>query len=122
MTTENYIRIELFFQPGPTLSAKIMRHLSPRTFTKIVTSLPMEGPIRRVGGFIMALLNLNAPFDKTKDFFEKGEIAYQPKTGAICIATERTQAVGMAPLGNVEDIELLSDIGTGGWLRIRRLQ
>ena len=119
---ENNFRIEMSFQPGPKLSAVIMRHLSPRTFTKIVTSLPMEGAVRREGTLIVALLNLAASFDKTKNVFEKGEIAYRPKNGALCIVCETTEDIEMVPIGKVEEIELLSRIGHSGWLRVRRLQ
>lgn len=122
LTLENYCRIEMSFQPGPSVTAVMMRHLSPRTFTKLINSLPIEGAIRREGPLIIALLNLAAHFDKTKDSFERGEIAYDPKNMSLCIVVEQAKGIEMVPIGKINEVELLNSIGRTGWLSIRRIQ
>lgn len=100
----------------------MMRHLSPRTFTRLVNSLPLEGVTKKEGSVIFGLLNIDAPFDKTKDDFQAGELAYDPRNRALCVFAEKREGLKMVPLGKVDDPDLLRDVRDRAWLRIGRIQ
>jgi len=120
MLPQNQAGILLSFQPGPSVRAVMSRHLAPRTFSKVLGSLPLEGAVSVVGNVAIMLVNLTAPVDKVKDVFETGEIAYEPRQRALCIVLQRLEGTPMAPLGKVEDVTAISRIGQG-WVEIRQV-
>ncbi len=116
------MRIKLHFQPGPEMTGTIMRHLSPRTFTRFVNSLPLQGATKREGPMILGLVNIDAPFDKTKEDFQAGELAYDPRSRALCVFAENGGMLKMVPLGKIDDPSLLRYVRDGAWLLVGRIQ
>ena len=119
MASPNQAPILLVFQSGLTMKANLMRHLAPRAFSKVVSSLPLRGAMSRRGEVAVILVNLVAPADKTKSSFDAGEIAYDPRLRAICVTLSRTQGVSMAALGEIEDKGTLSVVRDRDWVELR---
>ena len=107
--------ILLSFQSGHSVQLQLSRHLAPRVFSGVVDHLPLEGALSLKGDVAVLLVNLAVPIDKAKTNFEMGEVAYDPRLRAVCLALKRLRGVSMAPLGEVKDETALSGMKDGDW-------
>ncbi len=80
------IKIKIYTQATGYVEAELFDDLSPKTFRKIVESLPIEGVGYRWGDEIYFTTNITQSLEENaKETVEKGTIAFWPPGSAICI-------------------------------------
>ncbi|NIP62962.1 MAG: hypothetical protein GWN01_17595 [Nitrosopumilaceae archaeon] len=98
------------------LQCEFKRHLSPRTAGLIMRSLPVEGNAHFLGN---SIVYLETPFEsgveRPRKEFKKGDIAFLPTGGTICIFKSKTSTgKSMTPLGKIiSGIEILAEVKAG---------
>ena len=97
----------------------VSRHLAPMVFSKLLESLPLEGAASLSGKMLVLLVNLKAPTDKIKRNFDAGDLAYDPRTRALCVMTDRVHDLAMAHLGSIENRSSLSSIRSSDWFVLK---
>ncbi|MBI2184462.1 MAG: hypothetical protein HYU39_05825 [Thaumarchaeota archaeon] len=94
---------------------EIFRHLAPTTIGALVRSSPLQGRLLRQTEYVSMLTDLKVGVEKGKRSFSKGEIAFFPMNGSICIfLQDANTATPMSPLGKItKGLERLEAISRG---------
>lgn len=107
------------------IRAKILKHLSPITTTKIQRAVPFGG---RLNFFERNFAYIITPVvqgeEKARLEFEPGELAFLPGGSMLCFFLKKTKSQkSMNPLGTLDpgSIELLGRTGRGDSLQVTRI-
>lgn len=107
---ENVYKILLEIS-GARIRGQLLRHLSPRTFSSIVKSLPIVAPSVIEETCINIFVNLSLQADKYTNAVKAGDIVYRPKNKSICIFLKEVRGEErFVPVGRVENVELLQAV------------
>lgn len=119
---ENEYRITLIFSSTLQLGAKIQRHFSPKTFTKLYNVLPLEGPFISKKGIVQIFVNFSAGFDKLVRYAEEGSLLYDPRSRSIFLFLESQSYSSLVQLGVIDtkDMQLLKKIPNSGFVKIQK--
>jgi len=103
------------------LPCQLKRHLSPRTVGLIVRSLPLYGNVHHLGKSIVYFeTKIHSGIERKKTDFKKGDIAYLPAGGSICIfLSDMLNTKPMTPVGKLmTNIERLNEVKSGDILTL----
>ncbi|NHV96642.1 MAG: hypothetical protein HA494_02475 [Thaumarchaeota archaeon] len=97
------------------------RHKAPLTVGLLLRSLPLSGrAVRYKDEFVYFTTNLVAGLEKPSQTFKKGDIAFLPLNGSICIFLKDCQLnQRMTPLGQVTSgLEVIGSAAAGDVITI----
>lgn len=106
------------------IRAKVYKHLSPVTLTKIQQALPLAGHVNFFErNFAYVLTEIVAGEEKAKFEFKKSAVAFMPAGSTICFFLKDTRSYKpMNLLGEIEQgCEILETIGRGDSIRIESI-
>ncbi|WKT57594.1 cyclophilin-like fold protein [Candidatus Nitrosotenuis chungbukensis] len=98
------------------LTCDLKRHLSPKTVSSILRSLPLEGNAHFLGQNIVYFETMiNSGVERQRKEFKKGDIAFSPAGGSICFfLSDVILTKSMTPIGKItSDVGMLSDVKSG---------
>ncbi len=111
--------------PGKgTIMAKLHKHLSPVTLTRIQEAIPLSGRINFYErDFLYILTSVVTGEEKSRKEFKNGEIAFMPAGCMICFFLQDTRSYKpMNPLGEVQEgMNVLESCKRGDVLQIERI-
>ena len=99
----------------------LKRHLSPRTVSTIMRSLPLEGHAHFLGKNIAYFETaVDSGIERSTKEFKKGDIAFLSSAGSICFFIEDTSPGKiMTPIGKIlANIDALKDVKSGDVFRL----
>ena len=106
------------------LNARLLKHLSPVTFSMIQRSVPITGRLNFYEKiFAYVLTNVTNGEEKAKKEFKRGDVAFMPSGSMICFFLQDTRSYKpMNPLGVVTSgLETLEASKRGDYLEIRSI-
>jgi hypothetical protein len=120
---ENEYEVALDFSNSLQLNAKIQRYFSPKTFTKLYNSLPLEGPFINKEGLVQIFVNFSAGFDKLVRFANERGLFYDPKSYSFILFLESKSCPPLVRLGTMVEtsISLLNRIPSSGFAKIKKV-
>ncbi len=98
------------------LTCELKRHLSPKTVSSILRSLPLEGNVHFLGQNIVYFeTSINSGVERQRKEFKKGDIAFSPGGGSICFfLSDVVLTKSMTPIGKISsDMDVLNDVKAG---------
>ncbi|QLH09001.1 cyclophilin-like fold protein [Candidatus Nitrosotenuis sp. DW1] len=98
------------------LTCDLKRHLSPKTVSSILRSLPLEGNAHFLGQNIVYFETMiNSGVERQRKEFKKGDIAFSPAGGSICFfLSDVILTKSMTPIGKItSDVAMLCDVKPG---------
>ncbi|MBI5146855.1 MAG: hypothetical protein HZA84_06500 [Thaumarchaeota archaeon] len=98
------------------LTCELKRHLSPKTVSSILRSLPLEGNAHFLGQNIVYFeTTINSGVERQRKEFKKGDIAFSPAGGSICFfLSDVVLSKSMTPIGKISsDMGVLNDVKAG---------
>ena len=115
------INVYLEIKGKSRFSCQLKRHLSPRTVGLIVRALPLYGNTHRLGKSIVYFeTKITSGIERKKTDFKKGDIAYLPTGGSICIYLDDvSNGQPMTPIGKlITNIQNLDGVNPGDVLTL----
>ena len=105
MVSEFISRIDIFLEikGKARFSCQLKRHLSPRTVGLITRALPICGNAHHLGKSVVYMkTKINSGMERKKIDFKKGDVAYLPTGGCICIyLNDVSNGEPMTPIGKL---------------------
>jgi hypothetical protein len=98
------------------LTCELKRHLSPKTVSAILRSLPLDGNAHFLGKNIVYLeTTINSGVERQRKEFKKGDIAFSPAGGSICFfLSDVVLTKSMTPIGKITaEGDVLNDVKAG---------
>ncbi len=98
------------------LTCELKRHLSPKTVSSILRSLPLDGNVHFLGQNIVYFeTSVNSGVERQRKEFKKGDIAFSPAGGSICFfLSDVVLTKSMTPIGKVtSEMDALRDVKPG---------
>lgn len=98
------------------LTCELKRHLSPKTVSSILRSLPLDGNAHFLGKSIVYLeTTINSGVERQRREFKKGDIAFSPAGGSICFfLSDVVLTKSMTPIGKItSEGDVLNDVKVG---------
>jgi len=98
------------------LTCELKRHLSPKTVSSILRSLPLDGNVHFLGKTIVYFeTTINSGVERQRKEFKKGDIAFSPTGGSICFfLSDAILTKSMTPIGKItSEIDALNDVKAG---------
>ena len=98
------------------LTCELKRHLSPKTVSSILRSLPLDGNAHFIGQNIVYFeTTINSGVERQRKEFKKGDIAFSPAGGSICFfLSDVVLTKSMTPIGKITSgIDVLKDVKSG---------
>jgi hypothetical protein len=98
------------------LTCELKRHLSPKTVSSILRSLPLDGNVHFLGQNIVYFeTTINSGVERQRKEFKKGDIAFSPAGGSICFfLSDVVLTKSMTPIGKItSEINALNDAKAG---------
>lgn len=98
------------------LTCELKRHLSPKTVSTILRSLPIDGNAHFLGHNIVYFeTTVNSGVERQRKEFKKGDIAFSPAGGSICFfLSDVVLTKSMTPIGKViSGMDALGDVKPG---------
>lgn len=98
------------------LTCELKRHLSPKTVSTILRSLPIDGNAHFLGQNIVYFeTTVNSGVERQRKEFKKGDIAFSPAGGSICFfLSDVVLTKSMTPIGKVTSgMEVLGAVKPG---------
>ena len=103
------------------LTCELKRHLSPKTVSSILRSLPLDGNVHFLGQNIVYFeTSVNSGVERQRKEFKKGDIAFSPAGGSICFfLSDVVLTKSMTPIGKItSEIDALSNVKSGDVLAV----
>ena len=95
-------RLEIEVVGKGSASCELVRHLSPLTCMAIMKSLPLQDRVHRFADkFIYIETGQIIGAEKQRSQFRRGEMAYLPSNGSICVFVKDGAVQAMNPIGVV---------------------
>jgi hypothetical protein len=98
------------------LTCELKRHLSPKTVSSILRSLPLDGNVHFLGQSIVYFeTTINSGVERQRKEFKKGDIAFSPAGGSICFfLSDVVLTKSMTPIGKItSEVNMLNDVKAG---------
>ncbi len=98
------------------LTCELKRHLSPKTVSSILRSLPLDGNAHFIGQNIVYFeTTINSGVERQRKEFKKGDIAFSPAGGSICFfLSDVVLTKSMTPIGKItSETDSLNDVKAG---------
>lgn len=98
------------------LTCELKRHLSPKTVSSILRSLPLDGNVHFLGQNIIYLETaVNSGVERQRKEFKKGDIAFSPAGGSVCFfLSDVVLTKSMTPIGKITSgADVLNDVKSG---------
>ena len=115
------VNVFLKIKGGARWSCELKRHLSPKTVGLIIRSLPLCGNLHHLGKSVLYIeTKITSGMERKKTDFKKGDIAYLPTGGSICIyLNDVSNGQPMTPIGKLTtNIESLNGVKSGDVLML----
>ena len=109
---------------GPIV-AKLYKHLSPVTLTKLQRAVPLTGRVNLYEkSFAYILTTVVTGEEKAKKELRKGEVAFMPAGSMLCFFLQDTRSYKpMNPLGEVsEGMDVLESCKRGDSIQVDSIQ
>ena len=95
-------RTEIILEADKTRAViQLKRHLAPKTVGDLLAALPIEGNAHFGKNMTYVKTPVKSGLERAKTSFEKGEVAFWPHGGVVCIFTEKTGTRQMSPIGKI---------------------
>lgn len=98
------------------LTCELKRHLSPKTVSSILRSLPLDGNAHFIGQNIVYFeTTISSGVERQRKEFKKGDIAFSPAGGSICFfLSDVVLTKSMTPIGKItSETDSLNDVKAG---------
>lgn len=98
------------------LTCELKRHLSPKTVSSILRSLPLDGNVHFLGQNIIYFETpVNSGVERQRKEFKKGDIAFSPAGGSVCFfLSDVVLTKSMTPIGKItSEMDVLRDVKPG---------
>jgi len=98
------------------LTCELKRHLSPKTVSSILRSLPLDGNVHFLGQNIVYFeTSVNSGVERQRKEFKKGDIAFSPAGGSVCFfLSDVVLTKSMTPIGKITSgADVLNDVKSG---------
>jgi len=124
MDSETVSRINLILKINGSedIPCQLKRHLSPITVGLIMRMLPLNGNAHQMGKSIVYFeTSINSGIERKKTDFKKGDMAFLPTEGSICIyMNDVYDGKPMTVIGKVNEIDKLNEIKPSDILSLSR--
>lgn len=102
--------------------AELVRHLAPLTCNTITKALPLQDRVHRYADkFLYIGTGLVIGAEKQRTQFRKGDIAFMPSNGSICVFVQDGTVQPMNPLGKIIDnIDVIGSSQPGDVMIVKR--
>ena len=101
----------------------LFRHLAPLTLSTLLSTMPVSGRVNRFDDvFIYVISDAVLGVEKARKGFERGEVAFLPSNGAICIfLRDSSVAKSMNPIGRItKGLDFLQNTSLGDVITIQQ--
>ena len=98
------------------ITCELKRHLSPKTVSSILRSLPLDGNVHFLGHNIVYFeTSVNSGVERQRREFKKGDIAFSPAGGSVCFfLSDVVLTKSMTPIGKITSgADVLNDVKPG---------
>ena len=118
--TVSSINLILKINDGEDIPCQLKRHLSPITVGLIMRMLP--GNAHQMGKSIVYFeTSINSGIERKKIDFKKGDMAFLPTEGSICIyMNDVSDGKPMTVIGKVNEIDKLNGVKSSDILSLSR--
>ena len=120
--TVSSINLILKINDGEDIPCQLKRHLSPITVGLIMRMLPLNGNAHQMGKSIVYFeTSINSGIERKKIDFKKGDMAFLPTEGSICIyMNDVSDGKPMTIIGKVNEIDKLNGVKSSDILSLSR--
>ena len=120
--TVSSINLILKINDGEDIPCQLKRHLSPITVGLIMRMLPLNGNAHQMGKSIVYFeTSINSGIERKKIDFKKGDMAFLPTEGSICIyMNDVSDGKPMTMIGKVNEIDKLNGVKSSDILSLSR--
>ena len=120
--TVSSINLILKINDGEDIPCQLKRHLSPITVGLIMRMLPLNGNAHQMGKSIVYFeTSINSGIERKKIDFKKGDMAFLPTEGSICIyMNDVSDGKPMTVIGKVNEIDKLNGVKSSDILSLSR--
>ena len=120
--TVSSINLILKINDGEDIPCQLKRHLSPITVGLIMRMLPLNGNAHQLGKSIVYFeTSINSGIERKKIDFKKGDMAFLPTEGSICIyMNDVSDGKPMTMIGKVNEIDKLNGVKSSDILSLSR--
>ena len=104
------------------IPCQLKRHLSPVTVGLIIRMLPLNGNAHRMGKSIVYFeTSINSGIERKKTDFKKGDMAFLPTEGSICIyMNDVFDGKPMTVIGKINEVDKLNEVKSSDILSLSR--
>ena len=124
MDSETASRVNLILKinGSENIPCQLKRHLSPITVGLIMRMLPLNGNAHQIGKSIVYFeTSINSGIERKKTDFKKGDMAFLPAEGSICIyINDVYDGKPMTVIGKVNEIDKLNGVKPSDILSLSR--
>ena len=120
--TVSSINLILKINDGEDIPCQLKRHLSPITVGLIMRMLPLNGNAHQMGKSIVYFeTSINSGIERKKIDFKKGDMAFLPAEGSICIyINDVSDGKPMTVIGKINETDKLNEVKPSDILSLSR--
>ena len=120
--TVSSINLILKINDGEDIPCQLKRHLSPITVGLIMRMLPLNGNAHQLGKSIVYFeTSINSGIERKKTDFKKGDMAFLPAEGSICIyINDVSDGKPMTVIGKINETDKLNEVKPSDILSLSR--
>ena len=124
MDSETVSRVNLILKINgrEDIPCQLKRHLSPITVGLIIRMLPLKGNAHQMGKSIVYFeTSINSGIERKKTDFKKGDMAFLPTEGSICIyMNDVFDGKPMTVIGKINEVDKLNEVKSSDILSLSR--
>jgi len=124
MDSETASRVNLILKINDkeNIPCQLKRHLSPITVGLIIRMLPLNGNVHQIGKSIVYFeTSINSGIERKKTDFKKGDMAFLPAEGSICIyINDVSDGKPMTVIGKINETDKLNEVKPSDILSLSR--
>jgi len=124
MDSETASRVNLILKinGSENIPCQLKRHLSPITVGLIMRMLPLNGNAHQIGKSIVYFeTSINSGIERKKTDFKKGDMAFLPAEGSICIyINDVYDGKPMTVIGKINETDKLNEVKPSDILSLSR--
>ena len=124
MDSETASRVNLILKINDreNIPCQLKRHLSPITVGLITRMLPLNGNAHQIGKSIVYFeTSINSGIERKKTDFKKGDMAFLPAEGSICIyINDVSDGKPMTVIGKINETDKLNELKPSDILSLSR--
>ena len=117
------LKLEIEIAGKGSAKAEMVRHLAPLTLMAIVKNLPLQDRVHRyTDKFAYIETGLVIGAEKPKAKFSRGDVAFLPSNGSICVFLQDATVQPMNHIGKVVDkIEVVESSHPGDIMIVKKV-